>query len=493
MKTYHLILPFALACNSAVAQNLASGLKLDAEVSATGSSGDYAPLWLSSNRYGASSTDSWNGIQRMKISRSADSDSLRNWKYEYALDFFLAEKGLSVFNLQQAYIKTAYKKFGVTVGAKEMPLVMKNAELSSGGLCYGINARPIPQVSLDVDYFSIPFTNSWWKWKAHLSYGFTTDGKWQKSFAADGTNYTSNTLYHEKALYWKFGKENHPIVPLTYEIGIQMANQFGGTGYNVAGRTLQGKTDLKFGHAFSDYIDALLCTGSDITDGTEPNTAGNHTGSYNMALAWHAKTWTVRAYFERYFEDQSMLTVQYGIQDHLLGVEAELPHNPFVTGVVVEHINTKSQSGAVYHDRTESIPDKMNGRDNYYNHSLYSGWQHWGQAIGNPLLTSPIYNTDGMIEFKNNRIKGWHIGLCGDPTADIHWRLLVSITHNWGTYIRPCSDVISQQYLLAEIGWRPARFCGWSGKLAFGYDYGKVLGNSFGTQLSIHKTFTLVK
>lgn len=501
MKKHFLILLLLCSCHIGKAQNPASGLTLDAEISATGSSGDHSPLWLNSNRYGMVGTNTWSAYQRVKVSRSEQADSAKRWRLGYALDVAAKEnvyptisnKLPGIVCLQQAYVKASFMKASVTIGAKEQPLELKNDELTSGGLGIGINARPIPQLRIDVDYFSIPGTNHWWKWKAHGSYGFTTDGAWQESFAAEGTKYSGDHLYHEKALFWKFGKEDHPHVPLTYEISITMATQFGGTLHNVSGRTIDGKADIKMPSDIGSFVDALLCRGKDATDGTESNTAGNHLGSYNMALAWHGKTWKAKAYFERYFEDQSMLTVQYGIQDHLIGVEGELPHNPYLSSIVVEHISTKNQSGAVYHDQSPSIPDKMNGRDNYYNHNVYSGWQHWGQTLGNPLLTSPIYNKDHVIEFKNNRVKGWHIGLSGDPTEDIHWRVLMSFMQNWGTYRIPYSDIRNQTSLMGEVTWSPSCMKGWSGKVALGYDNGQVIGNSFGAQLTIHKSLKLVK
>ena len=70
----------------------------------------------------------------------------------------------------------------------------------------------------------------------------TTDAGWQKDFVRPGTRYTNNTLYHEKALYWKFGKETAKKVPLTFEIGIQMFTQFGGKAYNVAPREVSTQT-----------------------------------------------------------------------------------------------------------------------------------------------------------------------------------------------------------------------------------------------------------
>ena len=188
-----------------------------------------------------------------------------------------------------------------------------------------------------------------------------------------------------------------------------------------------------------------------------------------------------------------MLTVQYGIYDHLLGFDLELPANPFVRHVLIEHLNTKDQAGPVYHDSTHNIPESYTGIDNYYNHGLYAGWQNWGMGMGNPLLTAPIYNQPHILQFRNNRLRALHIGVDGNPTPDISWRLLATITRNWGTYRQPYDDVLRQQYYLAEATWAPSFLRGWRATLAIGLDHGAVLGDSFGAQLTLRRTVTLGK
>lgn len=51
--------------------------------------------------------------------------------------------------------------------------------------------------------------------------------------------------------------------------------------------------------------------------------------------------------------------------------------------------------------------EQISAKDNYYNHYLYQGWQHWGMGIGNPLLPGPIYNKNGQITL--SAIVYWHI------------------------------------------------------------------------------------
>lgn len=128
---------------------------------------------------------------------------------------------------------------------------------------------------------------------------------------------------------------------------------------------------------------------------------------------------------------------EYGWKDCLAGIEVTFPKNRIISGFVYEYISTKDQTGAVYWDHTPEIPEQVSGTDDYYNHGIYTGWQHWGMGIGNPLVVSPIYNTDGEIRFKSSRMQGHHFGLTGNPIDDLQYRILFSVTRNWGTYAVP--------------------------------------------------------
>lgn len=468
-----------------------AGMEASAEASATASSGEFAPLWLSSNRQGTVSPYANSAYGRVALIRSCDADSLREWRMGYGLDIQVMRNAQSNTAIHQAYVDLQWKKLLLTIGQKEREIDLRNNHLTSGGLSQGINARPIPEALLTVDYFSVPLTDHWWKMRGRIGFGKTTDGNWQGRWIGDPETmrYTSNTLYHEKVIYWKFGREER--FPLTFEIGLQMQTQFGGTLYHVVGRNTYDET-VKMGEGLSDFWHALWPMGSmDVTDGAVQNAVGNTIGSYNMALTWNGGDWYARAYFERMFEDQSMLTVQYGIYDHLLGFEVQLPQNPYVRHFLVEHLSTKDQSGAVYHDVTASLPDHFAGRDDYYNHGIYTGWQHWGMSLGTPLLLSPIYNADHEMRFKSNRMQAWHVGLDGSIGREIDWRAMATWTSDWGTYDHPLDDVIHQQHYLLEATYRPQHLSGWRFSLAGGYSHGKLLGNTVGATLTVRKSLKL--
>ena len=462
--------------------------ELTLELSATAATGDFAPLWLTANRYGLASVEPQSVYFRVSAERPIHLDDGRRWRLGYGLDLAVAAGHTRVVIPQQAYVEGAWKCLRLTLGAKQQPLTTRNGELSSGAMTFGINARPIPQVRLDVDWFPFPGTRGWWQWSLHGSYGLKTDGRWQQQWVAPATRYTRHTLHHEKALHWQFGRPD--IFPVTYEIGLDMAAEFGGTSYDVVSGRTQGST---FHHSSGPraFWNALICSGSDTTDGSEPNVEGNHLGSWVMQLKYHGHRWQARAYWERFFEDHSQLTVQYGIRDMLIGAEVTLPRNRFVTSIVAEYVGTRNQTGPAFHDPTPNFPEKIAGIDDYYNNLNYAGWQNYGLAIGHPLLTSPLYNAalnqDGVLRFFNNRIRAFHIGLAGDPSAEWHWRLMATLTRNWGTYDHPFNDSRRQGYSLAEATYRPRWATGWSASLAAALDHGSLLGNSFGAQLTLRK------
>ena len=108
---------------------------------------------------------------------------------------------------------------------------------------------------------------------------------------------------------------------------------------------------------------------------------------------------------------------RYKMRDMMLGLEVKLKKVNWLNDIVFEYLYTKYQSGPIYHDHTQNISDHLAGADDYYNHYLYAaGWSHWGQAIGNPLYKSPIYQ-DGVLRFENTRFVAFHLGLAGNPTS----------------------------------------------------------------------------
>lgn len=487
-------------------RQLFDSLHYRAELQATLSSGDHMPLWLNANKYGLSSLKTTNGYLRGAIERPLSADGGRKWGVGYGVDLAVAAGFTSTFVVQQAYVEGRWLKGVLTVGAKEQPMELKNQELSSGSQTLGINARPVPQVRLALpDYWTIPHTRNWLAVKGHIAYGMTTDDGWQKDFVAPHERYTQNTLYHSKAGYLKVGPGR-----FTAELGLEMAAQFGGKSY------FELSTDdwqwISNEGGLKGFWHALVPGGGESNETTYQNASGNQLGSWVIRLNYESDTWALSTYLDHFFEDQSAMFMLdydgygegaewntkkdntylfYDFKDMLLGLELKLKQCSWLNAVVVEYLYSKYQSGPVYHDRTKTISDHIGGNDNYYNHHIFTGWQHWGQVMGNPLYRSPLYNDNGSIVVANNRMVAWHLGLSGQPLAPLHYRVLATYQTGLGTYNEPFT---SRQYnlsLLAEASWLFKH--DWSVRGALAMDKGKLLGDNFGVQLTIVKSGFLAK
>ena len=111
-----------------------------------------------------------------------------------------------------------------------------------------------------------------------------------------------------------------------------------------------------------------------------------------------------------------------------------------------EYFQTTNQSGPIHWDSGDypepirsQITDKVTGVDEYYNHAFYDGYAHYGMTPGNPLITSPIYNKDGNLGFRDNRVKAWHLGVNGEITDRLSYLAKGSYREGLGTYYVPLS------------------------------------------------------
>lgn len=499
---YPLLLMFLLSCTAIRAQKQHDSLTYQVEVATTIVPKGTAPLWLVSNRHGLSTLDDASGYARFGVTQSpmriANSEK---WNIGYGVDVVFPINHTSIcadgsqqrthFLIQQCHVDVDYKWMRLSVGSKERPMALKNQRLSSGSQTFGINARPVPDVRFEIpEYVSLTGKeNPWIAIKGHFGYGMMTDGQWKKSHVARTKKYNERTLLHSKAGYLKIG--NPERFPLVFEGGLEMAAQFGGV-------KVTGNKREKMPQGVKDFMEVIFGLGSDASDGNFPNAAGNTLGSWLFSLTYQAKDWSARAYYDHYFDDHSMLFFQYGWYDGLLGLEITMPANKWVNSVVYEYMKTTYQGGPVYHDHTPQIPDQISGMDNYYNHGSFPGWQHWGQAIGNPLYTSPLYSANGSLGFRSNRFTAHHLGIEGAPITGLNYRLLLSYATHLGTYGSP---YLSPKYMtsgLAELNYNFAhihalRNKGWFATIALGVDRGQQLGNNIGFSFSLKKAGLLLK
>ena len=467
---------------------LGENVQYSFSVQGTAGDGDNAPFWFTNNRYGLGTTENFSGLVRVAMWRTVETDSLWFWRMGYGVDLaspINSENGY--FCIQQAYADIEWKMLRLSLGQKERVPELKNPYLSTGGMTLGMNARPLPQVRLEMpDFWSIPGTKGIFSFKGHIAYGWYTDAKWQKKFNAGTDNiYANGSMFHSKALFIRLG--NRERFPLEVTGGLEMACQFGGTGFNVqqyAGGLLS--EEIKLG---GNVWNAFFPSGGDVNDENYTNAAGNQLGSWHLRLDWLKRDWNIGIYMEHMFEDHSQMFFQYGWKDMLLGLEVKLPQNPLLSTMVYEYNTTMHQSGPIYHDKTEENPQQISARDEYYNNHIYGSWQMGGFVMGNPLLLSPVYNNyfghAGNLSPWHNRVRVHHIGLMGNPSEEWSWRMMYTHQLSLGTYMNPVDEPRSANYILLETTYSPKWCHGLSFAASYGHNDGNLLGNSNGAMLTV--------
>lgn len=456
---------------------------VSAELRQTLSGGDHAPFWLSANRQGLSSISK--GYGYLDVGAKKDLDKNKRFSWGAGVELAVPWKFTSDFVVQQLYAEVRYRCLSLWAGSRDNVSQLVDPELSSGELLFSGNARPVPQVRAGIlDFEPLRFLNSWIGVKGYVAYGKFTDSRWQEHWAAPDSRYEKGALLCARGLWLKAGNEQK--FPLTFTIGIDLATQFEGTIYNYKkyGQLMTYHTPS----GLKAWVKAFVpMHGSETSiDSEQVNVEGNVVGAYDFSLGWTSDAgWKVKAYWQHMFEDHSMLWIQFPWLDGLWGVNATLPANPIVSALTYEFLYSKYQSGPVYNDATPEVPEQVSGVDEYYNHGLYPGWQHWGMGIGNPFFISPIYNANHILRFTANRNISHHLGLKGSPMDGLNWRLLVSNTRSWGTYEKPFPEVRSMWNFLAEVKWRPERIKQLECRFALAFDKGDLVGDNFGVLLGV--------
>lgn len=503
MKRFLCALIWATTLNAfSQSPDLGKGISYTIEMSGTLSDGEHAPLWFTANRYGIPSVERNSGYIRGGMFRPVETDSTRRWGIGYGADVVIPANHTSHFFVQQLYADVRWLKGTLTIGQKQQPMQLKNNELSSGSQSLGINGRPYPEVRIALpDYWEIPYTKGFLSFKGHFAFGMLTDNHFQRDFVRGESHYDQNVLMHTKAAYLRFGKKEKPF---TVEAGLEMASQFGGTHYE---RTRDGYQQIKGSHNLKSFVHAVVGGGSDATDGTIKNNEGNMLGSWVLRLNYDTKAARYGLYADHFFEDHSAMFhlnydgyayengrmvkkkdrfIVYPLKDIMLGADVHLKHFRWLTDAVLEYVYTRYQSGPVYSDRNPYVTTQVAGNDNYYNNSLKPGWQHWGQTLGNPLYRSPIYNEDHSLMFECNRFTAWHIGLAGQPTERLHYRLRASWEEGLGTYDMPYCNPRRNVSLGIDADYRADQlFQGLSIGASFGLDRGELMGNNTGGMVTL--------
>ena len=452
--------------------------KLDpfVEYGATVHTGDNIPLWQVSNLQGLASLDNSTYIRGGVFYH----DQWGKWTVSGGVDLVAA----AGFNsgIQQAYTDFRYKWFGIFAGSKEMTAPLINSRLSSGELTWSGNSKPIPQIMIGIPEYLYLLPRL--AIKGEISYGWFTDSNWMEAHTnlAAGGWYTKNIKYHHKEGFVRIGV---PGGKWQLDFGMTLDTQFGGQMV-----TASGVTDL--GNSLKDYFRIFIpgSAGEDKPVNDALFYQGNFVGTEQIRGTYRGKEVAVSLYLDNYFEDFSAMGKQNG-WDGLWGLELKFKRFRPINNIVLEYLQTTNQSGPLHglHEPEEGPVHKTGGSDNYYNNGLYPGWAHWGMANGNPLLRAPIYNEDGTLTFKYNRVKAVHLGWSGEISDEWEYMAKLTMNRTWGTHGAPTLDILENFSAYAAFQYRPAKLKTWAFHASLGLDTGDIYGDNFGFQLKVRKTF----
>lgn len=493
MKLTSLIsLPLLLATLSIPAARADDfGLEYQTSLTLAQSGGNFAPYYMASNRHGTltQATD-----VQLRQAFWHPLDTARRWSYAFAVDalggyssavdyqrfnatdgqFFANAQRPAGIWLQQLYAMVKYRGVFLSAGLKEHQSALLDNALTSGDLTEGSNGRPVPQVRVGfIDFQDIPFTRGWVQIQGEISYGKMTDNDWLRNHYNyyDG-HINTGALYTYKRCYFR----TKPSQPFSATIGMQVAGFFGGTTkYYTQGRlTRTQKLSTSFKQFFKMFIPA--------DDGIDYH-SGSTLGSWDLQLRYRLPSGlTLKAYVEKPWEDGSGIGLLNG-WDGLWGCEIHLAHAGLISAAVLEYIDFTNQGGPTHWDPDDhpgtTVTYRAEGADNYYNNFQYNSFANYGMSLGTPFIPSPIYNTDGYLQFANNRVRGFHLGLRG-ACGRVDYRLLGGYRKGWGTPQLPLSQPTHTTSLMAEGTYSVPRWPGLQLQLQLALDHGSMFGNHFG-------------
>lgn len=457
--------------------------------------GDFAPYYIMSNRNGIL-TQSKDALLDLKLSH--DWDGSRRFSYGFGVEviggyssstdymrfqdggFGAQSRHPANFRLQQLYGQVRYRGVFLTAGLKEYASDFVNPSLSSGDLVESGNSRPVPQVRVGFnDFQNIPFTNGWVQIQGEISYGKMPDNRWLRNhYNYFDSHINQGALYSYKRCRFR----TNPSQPFCATVGMQVGAFFGGTtSWYENGQLVQTK---EFSRGVKQFFKMFI-----PTDGGLDYYSGSSLGSWDVKFRYRLRNGSeLMAYMQKPWEDGSGIGFLNGF-DGVWGVEYKASKPAIVNGAVFEYLDFTNQSGPFHWDPDDdpgtTVTSRAEGADNYYNNHEYNSYANYGMAIGSPFLVSPIYNTDGYMQFAANRVRGFHIGIEGMISSQLSYKLMGGYRRSWGNGNIPFISPKDDTSFMLEAVYTPVSLPAVSFKGAFALDHGSLLGNNTGGLLTV--------
>jgi hypothetical protein len=450
------------------------------EAGAVLSAGKQTPFWLLSDQYGLITPDKYNAW--IKSGLKSNLSPGEKIDYDYGLDIIDRQSNYAnKLYLHQAYVRMKFHFLLFQAGVIEEKFGDQDSSLSSGGLLWSGNARPMPKVSILVpDYTPVPFTRGFLEFKGGISHGWFGDNQFVK-----------NSWLHHKYIYLQLGGR----LPVHIHYGFHHFAQWGGVSTDPA----VGKMP----QSFSDFIKVFFADpgGKNSTSFEQLNALGNHLGSRNFGVDVDLNKVKIGIYWQTIFEDSSgreFKNIRVGLWGFYIHAKNK---DCLINGFVYEFIHTTDQSGKYEtywslngikypYPVSGGTQHWVGGDDDYFNNGLYRfGWTYHGMVIGTPFITSPAVlkvndNATGYIW--NNKVICHHFALEGKYKY-LEYKLFATWYLNYGTNSYPLEPALAQYSFLLQTQIVDKLPWGLSATLAVGIDRGELYGNNIGFRFGLIK------
>ena len=400
------------------------------------------PLWLQANQYGRiPSTGSfisgqW-GLYVLYGPTSPERDRIPffDWRggLKLTTNISMSKPTTDVF-FTDLFLTLKAGPFELTAGQREEFMGLSDSTLTSGGLAMSGNARPYPKLQLSIpEYYNFSFLDDLIGIKGSYSDGMLGGGP----ISYGRISYLPNIYMHQKSFYARLGK---PWQQINVYAGFNHQAIWGGERKIFSG-----------GQSAAEAYRYVV-----LGKSWAFSRVGNHFGTIDFGIELKTNRWEIFAYRQNIYEDGSLAQLR-NISDGLNGIRFKRRKNGyrergfFFNKFVLELLLTKNQGGDEFDFATGVF-----GRDNYYNHYIYSqGWSYRSRSLGTPLIAPQGFMNENIAYqpstfTSNNRLTAVHLGIDASLNS-LNFKLMSTYSHNIGTYSAPFSSAIVEYSFLLHL------------------------------------------
>ncbi len=431
----------------------------------------------------------YNSNQWLIVGYRTHLDPSRKIDYDYGLDLLNHYSNNNSIYPQQAFIRLKCYFLNFQAGILKEKFGNQDSSLSSGGLYWSGNARPMPKISIMVPHYTVvPYSDGYVEFKGGISHGWFENNAFNR-----------NVWLHHKFVYVQLGGS----LPVHIHFGLHQFSQWGGI-VNSTGEVMP--------HSLYTFIKVFLLKGMN-------QLWEKSRGSRNFGADYDFGDIKVDAYWQTLIEDGTGIAYR-NISDGLWGISIHSKNkNRLINKFVYEYIKTTNQSGPYdsywivggikYYNPPPNLTNpndpfhtpeyhEAGGNDNYFNGPAPwygNGWTYYQMSIGTPLVTSPLIQGGNYII--NNKIQANHVGMEG-LYKNFNYKLLYTYSINYG--INTTTSGINgiptntfnprktQNSLLLKTSF--SNFLPWKiiACISVGIDRGKMYGDNTGMIISLIKS-----